>query len=140
MVVCKQVSDVHSNMWAQVVSHRFMSTVDREAHFKKLRAIYKEKCDLMCGYIDNEFSKKMSYIKPQGGLFVWCDLPENCNMNDFCRKAVQEYKIAVVPGNSFSIDENEVSHSFRLNYSTPTNEQINKGMEILARMTREMLD
>ena len=140
MVVCKQVSDVHSNMWAQVVSHRFMSTVDREAHFKKLRAIYKEKCDLMCDYIDNEFSKKIKYIKPQGGLFVWCDLPEDFDMNDFCRKAVQQYKIAVVPGNSFSIDTDEVSHSFRLNYSTPTNEQIKKGMDILARMTREMLD
>jgi 2-aminoadipate transaminase len=140
MVVCKQVSDVHSNMWAQVVSHRFMSTVDREAHFKKLRAIYKEKCDLMCDYIDNEFSKKIKYIKPQGGLFVWCDLPEKCDMNEFCRKAVQQYKIAVVPGNSFSIDTDEISHSFRLNYSTPTNEQIKKGMEILARMTREMLD
>ena len=140
MVVCKQVADVHSNMWAQVVSHRFMSTVDREAHFKKLRAIYKEKCDLMCDYIDNEFSKKIKYIKPQGGLFVWCDLPQDFDMNDFCRKAVQEYKIAVVPGNSFSIDTDEVSHSFRLNYSTPTNEQIKKGMDILARMTREMLD
>ena len=140
MVVCKQVADVHSNMWAQVVSYRFMSTVDREAHFKKLRAIYKEKCDLMCGYIDNEFSKKINYTKPQGGLFVWCDLPENCDMNDFCRKAVQDYKIAVVPGNSFNIEEGEVSHSFRLNYSTPTNEQIKKGMDILARMTREMLD
>ena len=34
IVVCKQVSDVHSNMWAQVVSHRFMTTVDRQAHFK----------------------------------------------------------------------------------------------------------
>ena len=140
MVVCKQVSDVHSNMWAQVVSHRFMSTVDREAHFRKLRAIYKEKCDLMCSYIDNSFSKQIKYIKPQGGLFVWCDLPESCDMNAFCRKAVQEYKIAVVPGNSFSIEQDEVSHSFRLNYSTPTNEQIKKGMDILARMTREMLD
>ena len=140
MVVCKQVADVHSNMWAQVVSHRFMSTVDREAHFKKLRAIYKEKCDLMCDYIDNEFSKKIHYVKPQGGLFVWCDLPENCDMNEFCRKAVQQYKVAVVPGNSFSIETDEVSHSFRLNYSTPTNEQIKKGMDILARMTREMLD
>lgn len=140
MVVCKQVADVHSNMWAQVVSYRFMSTVDREAHFRKLRAIYKEKCDLMCGYIENDFSKKIKYIKPQGGLFVWCDLPESCNMNEFCKQAVQQYKVAVVPGNSFSIDENEVSHSFRLNYSTPTNEQINKGMEILARMTKEMLD
>ncbi len=140
MVVCKQVSDVHSNMWAQVVCHRFMMTVDREAHFNKLRAIYKEKCDLMCSYIDNGFSDKINYIKPQGGLFVWCNLPESCDMNEFCRRAVQQYKVAVVPGNAFCIDEEEVSHSIRLNYSTPTNEQIMQGMEILARMTREMLD
>ncbi|MBP3760095.1 MAG: PLP-dependent aminotransferase family protein [Ruminococcus sp.] len=140
IVVCKQVSDVHSNMWAQVVSHRFMTTVDRQAHFEKLRDIYRKKCDLMCSYIDNGFSKKISYIKPQGGLFVWCTLPDNCDMNAFCKKAVQDYKIAIVPGNSFSIDQNEVSHSFRLNYSTPTNEQIEKGMEILAKMTRDMLD
>lgn len=140
IVVCKQVSDVHSNIWAQVVSHRFMTTVDREAHFNNLRAIYKKKSDLMCSYIDNEFSKKISYIKPEGGLFVWCTLPDDCDMNAFCKKAVQEYKIAVVPGDSFSIDTNEISHSFRLNYSTPTDEQIKKGMEILSRMTREILD
>ena len=140
IVVCKQVSDVHSNIWAQVVSHRFMTTVDREAHFNKLRDIYRKKCGLMCDHIDNGFSDKITYIRPEGGLFIWCTLPESCDMNAFCTKAVQDYKIAVVPGNSFSIDENEVSHSFRLNYSTPTNEQIDKGMEILARMTREMLD
>ncbi len=140
IVVCKQVSDVHSNIWAQVVSHRFMSTVDREAHFKKLRDIYRKKCDLMCSYIEDGFSKKISYIRPEGGLFIWCTLPDNCDMNAFCTKAVKDYKVALVPGNAFSITDGEVSHSFRLNYSTPKNEDIEKGMEILARMTREMLD
>ena len=140
IVVCKQVSDVHSNIWAQVVSYRFMTTVDREAHFQKLREIYRKKCELMCSYIENDFSEKITYIKPQGGLFIWCTLPDNCNMNDFCTQAVQQYKIAVVPGNAFNVRENDISHSFRLNYSTPTNEQIQKGMEILAKMTREILD
>ncbi len=140
IVVCKQVSDVHSNIWAQVVSHRFMTTVDREAHFNKLRDIYRNKCELMCSHIENGFSKKITYVKPEGGLFIWCTLPDDCDMNAFCTKAVQEYKVAVVPGNSFNIREGDISHSFRLNYSTPTNEQIDKGMEILARMTREMLD
>lgn len=140
IIVCKQVSDVHSNIWAQVVSHRFMTTIDRDEHFKKLRGIYKNKCELMCGYIDSGFSKKITYIKPEGGLFIWCTLPEGCDMNAFCKRAVSEFKIAVVPGNSFSIDENEVSRSFRLNYSTPTNEQIEKGMNILSKMTRELLD
>ncbi|MBR4627808.1 MAG: PLP-dependent aminotransferase family protein [Ruminococcus sp.] len=139
IVVCKQVADVHSNIWAQVVSHRFMTTVDREAHFNRLRGIYREKCGLMCRYIDEGFSKEISYVRPEGGLFIWCTLPESCDMNAFCTKAVKDYKVAVVPGNSFSIRADEVSHSFRLNYSTPTNAQIEKGMEILARMTRDML-
>ncbi|MDE5619409.1 MAG: PLP-dependent aminotransferase family protein [Ruminococcus sp.] len=139
IVVCKQVSDVHSNIWAQIVAHRFMTSVNLDEHFAGLREIYRKKCDLMCSYIDNGFSKKISYIRPQGGLFVWCTLPDDCDMNDFCKKAIQEYKIAVVPGNSFSIDESEKSHSFRLNYSTPTNEQIQKGMEVLANMTKDIL-
>lgn len=140
IVVCKQVSDVHSNIWAQVVAHRFMTSVNLDEHFKGLREIYRKKCDLMCSYIDNGFSKKISYIRPQGGLFVWCTLPDNCNMNEFCTRAIKDYKIAVVPGNSFSIDDSEKSHSFRLNYSTPTDEQIIKGMEILSKMTRDILD
>jgi 2-aminoadipate transaminase len=61
-------------------------------------------------------------------------------MNAFCTKAVQEYKVAIVPGNSFSISESDVSHSFSLNYSTPTNEQIIEGMEKLAGMTKDILD
>lgn len=139
IVVCKQVSDVHSNIWAQVVAQRFMTTVNLDEHFASLRKIYKKKCDIMCSYIDGGFSEKISYIRPEGGLFVWCTLPDDCDMNDFCKKAIQEYKIAVVPGNAFNIDESEKSHSFRLNYSTPTNEQIEKGMEILAKMTKDIL-
>ncbi len=140
IVVCKQVSDVHSNMWAQVISHRFMTTVDLDAHFTRLRDIYRRKCNLMCSYIDDGFSKKITYTKPQGGLFVWCTLPDDCDMNAFCAKAVQEYKVAVVPGNSFNIREDDRSSSFRLNYSTPSDDEIRKGMSILADMTKKMFD
>lgn len=140
IVVCKQVSDVHSNIWAQVICHRFMTSVNIDEHFAFLRKIYREKCDLMCSYIDNDFSKKISYTKPEGGLFIWCTLPDDCNMTDFCTRAVRDYKIAVVPGTAFCIKETDKTSSFRLNFSTPTNDQITKGMEILASMTREMLD
>lgn len=140
IIVCKQVSDVHSNIWAQVVTHRFMTSVDLDKHFTELSEIYKEKCQLMCSYIDNGFSKKITYTKPEGGLFVWCTLPEDSNMPEFCTKAVKDYKIAVIPGNAFSIHPQDKTTSFRLNFSTPTNKQIMDGMEILAKMTREMLD
>ena len=35
IVVCKQVADVHSNIWAQVMCHRFMTSVDLDKHFAK---------------------------------------------------------------------------------------------------------
>lgn len=140
IVVCKQVSDVHTNIWAQIVCHRFMQSVDLDEHFAKLRSIYKEKCELMCSYIDGGFSEKITYTKPEGGLFIWCTLPEDCDMPAFCTKAVKDYKIAVVPGNAFCIKETDKTSSFRLNFSTPTNQQISEGMEILASMTREMFD
>lgn len=138
MVVCKQVSDVHSNIWAQVICHRFMEDVDLDDHFVKLRKIYKRKCDLMISKIEETFSEKITYTRPQGGLFIWCTLPEGSDMPLFCKKAVSEYKIAVVPGNAFCIRESDPTASFRLNFSTPSDEQIIRGTEILGKMTKEM--
>ena len=60
-------------------------------------------------------------------------------MPAFCKKAVQDYKIAVVPGNAFTVNDTDPTTSFRLNFSTPTDEQITKGCEILGKMTKEML-
>lgn len=138
IVVCKQVSDVHSNIWAQVVCHRFITQVDMNKHFENLRAVYKKKCSLMISKIEECFSDKISFTRPQGGLFIWCTLPENADMPAFCKKAVSEYKIAVVPGNAFTIRENDPTSSFRLNFSTPTDEQLIRGTEILGKMTKEI--
>ena len=58
-------------------------------------------------------------------------------MNYFCKKAV-ENKVAVVPGNAFLVDESQPTLSFRINYSTPSNEQIEKGTDILAAVAKTM--
>lgn len=47
IVVCKQVSDVHSTIWSQLVCERFMTECNLDDHFDKLRSIYREKCGLM---------------------------------------------------------------------------------------------
>lgn len=140
MVICKQVADVHTTIWSQVVCYKFMQQVDINKHFEYLREIYRKKCALMIEGIEKHFSKKITYTKPEGGLFIWCTLPEGSDMPDFCTRAVRDYKIAVVPGTAFMINESDKTTSFRLNFSTPTDEQIVKGIEILGRMTKEMFD
>ena len=59
-------------------------------------------------------------------------------MVDFCTKAVKEYKIAIVPGTAFEINDTDETRSFRLNFSTPTDENIVKGIAILGKLSKEM--
>ncbi len=137
IVVCKQVADVHTNVLAQMICHQIMTEYDFEAHLADLRNIYKSKCELMLSEIDKNFSKKLTTTKPEGGLFIWGTLPDDCDMMDFCKKAV-ERKVAVVPGNAFIIDENEKISCFRMNFSTPSDEQLVKGCEIIGKLSKEM--
>ena len=94
----------------------------------------------MIDCMDKHFSDKVKYERPEGGLFIWATLPKGSNMTEFCTEAVRDYKIAVVPGTAFMINESDKTDSFRLNFSTPANEQIIKGIEILGNMTKEKFD
>lgn len=140
ITVCKQVSDVHTNIWAQAVCAAFLEETDMDTYLDGLRSIYRRKCELMADGIRQHFSKRIRWEMPEGGLFLWCTLPAECDVPAFCTQAVEQYKIAVVPGSAFLVDETEKSSCIRLNYSTPTDEQIVQGVEILGRMTREFLD
>lgn len=141
MVVCKQGEDVHTNVWAQMVAEKFMSEYDFDGHLENLRKIYRKKANFCMELLDKYVVPTgITYHKIDGGLFIWCRLPENSKMSmtDFCRKAI-DYKVCVVPGNAFLTDEAEQCSSFRINFSTPTDEQLEKGIKLLGKLASEVL-
>ncbi len=135
-VVCMQVSTVHTSILPQMIAYKFITENNFDEHLEKLRAIYRRKSDLMLNALKMQMPKSISFTEPEGGLFIWGTLPDG-DMNYFCKKAVQN-KVAVVPGNAFLTDETQPCLSFRLNYSTPTDEQIEKGVAILAQVAKTM--
>jgi len=135
MVVCKQGSDVHTPCLSQMIADRFMFTRDFDSHIAHIRQLYKEKADQMISLAKREFGAKVSFTKPQGGLFIWCTLPDGADMPGFVRDAVLQ-KVAVVPGNAFAVDQNAPNFSFRLNFSMPSAAQIDQGMGILGKLIR----
>lgn len=135
-VVCMQVSTVHTSILPQMIAYRFVTENDFEAHLERLRGIYRKKSELMLTNLKMQMPKSIKFTEPEGGLFIWGTLPDG-DMNYFCKKAVQN-KVAVVPGNAFLTDESKPCLSFRLNYSTPTDEQIEQGVKILAEVARTM--
>lgn len=131
MVVCKQGEDVHTNIWAQSVCHHFMTEYDYEAHLSALREIYKKKAAVLLTAMREHFEPKgITWSSFEGGLFAWCTLPEGVPMMDFVQRALEQ-RVCVVPGTAFLADESEPCSSFRVNFSTPTDEQLKDGIRIL---------
>ncbi len=137
LVVCKQGSDVHTNIWAQRICYEFIANYDFEGHLEKLRSIYRKKADFCMELLD-KYAPKIKYHKIDGGLFIWCSLPEGADMPEFCKTAV-ENKVCVVPGNAFLTDESQSSQCFRINFSTPDDVQLEKGIKILGKIADEYI-
>lgn len=137
LVVCKQGSDVHTNIWAQRICYEFIANYDFEGHLEKLRSIYRKKADFCMELLD-KYAPKIKYHKIDGGLFIWCSLPEGTDMPEFCKTAV-ENKVCVVPGNAFLTDESQSSQCFRINFSTPDDVQLKKGIKILGKIADEYI-
>ena len=55
----------------------------------------------------------------------------------FAQKALAQ-GVAIVPGNAFLVDEKESTTSFRLNYATPSQQDIQTGIAVLGRLTKEL--
>lgn len=136
MVVGKQTSDVHTTMFSQLLVYRWLTECDVSAHMEKMHEIYRRKLELMCGLIDSELKDAVTYVKPQGGLFVWCKLRDDIDMMTFCQKAADRH-VAVVPGIAFLTDETAKTQYIRLNFSTPSDDDIVKGMKILGEIAKE---
>ncbi len=138
MVVAKQVEDVHTNIFFQMVCHRYMTEYDLDAHIKDICALYEHKASLMLSALDRHMPECVKFTRPEGGLFIWCTLPDGMDCAALVKKALAE-KVAVVPGTAFNCDTEAPSQSFRLNYSMPKDEQIEEGVKRIADAIRSMM-
>jgi 2-aminoadipate transaminase len=135
MVVAKQSEDVHTNQFFQMLCYKFMTECDLDAHISMIREVYGRKCRLMLDCLERELPASMTFTRPEGGLFIWVTLPEGVDAAAFLKACIAE-KLMIVPGATFNCDVTEGSNSFRLNYSTPSDDQIREGIARLGKVAR----
>lgn len=135
MVVTKQVTDVHTPVLNQLIACDFVTKHDYDAHIQKSCDLYGRKNDLMLSCMDEMFPEYCSYTRPEGGLFLWCTLPDSFDSSEIFKAGVEK-KVAIVPGSSCMVDQAKKYSSFRLNFSNTSDENIKKGIERLAHVIR----
>ena len=137
LIVAKQVSDVHTPMLNQMICHKFLTLSDLPKHIERINDIYLRKSTLMLTELDSLADGAFSYTRPEGGLFIWCTLPENKDMLEFCKISIKN-RVAVVPGNAFYSDDTLKQQSFRINFSSPSDEMIVEGTKIITDVAKQM--
>jgi len=136
-LLLKNAADLSSSAIAQRQMAYYLEHNDLDTHIRRITGLYKERRDRMMIAIDREFPKEVHYEVPRGGLFIWLELPEGKDSRELLRRALAE-KVAFIPGGSFypsGVKNNEL----RLNFSNMALEDIDKGMAILGRLTKEYL-
>ncbi len=134
----KQASDLQASTTAQIELAKFLEMFDIEEHIEKIKKVYSERKNLMIEEMKKEFPPEIKYTNPQGGLFLWVELPENLDSKEIAEKALAK-KVAYVPGQAF-YPSGSKKNALRMNYSNMPEDRIIEGIKRLGEVFREAIE
>ena len=132
----KQLVDMHTNIFSQMVVAEYLKNNDYDEHIKTIIDLYGKQCNFMLECLDKYMPKDMHWTHPEGGMFIWATLPKGLDAIELCKKAA-EAGVAITPGEPF-YEKKRGEGTFRLNYTNSSFENIDKGISILAKVIKDM--
>jgi DNA-binding transcriptional MocR family regulator len=132
-VMCKQFSDAHTSTFAQATAAHYLKAGRMPATLDKVRKVYAARAQTMCDALRKDLGDAISFVQPQGGLFVWANLTgadgKVKDGNDFAKLAIDK-GVAFVPGAPFFC-QNPDHSTLRLSFATVGEDKILDGVDRL---------
>ena len=122
------------NMLAQSVVYRFCVSGRLERSIATVKAALAERVQAITAALDRELPEAV-YQAPEGGYFMWVELPEGTDV-DALFTAAAERDVAFVKGTDFLLEGGR--STLRLAYSGVTADQIDEGIRRLADAYRSL--
>ena len=126
LVLLKQGADLHVSTINQMVAHRAVSE-GYDQHLHRLRGAYGHKARVMLAALDKTMPKGVTWSHPEGGMFVWIDLPEGIDGAALLARAIAEERVAFVPGAPFYANHPDPA-TLRLSFATVGLDKIEEGV------------
>ncbi len=126
----KQAMDFNTSTIDQAAAAIYLESVDWAQRTTELRAVYAAPMGAMLEGLDAALPKGSAFTRPQGGVFVWVELPEGWSARALLERAV-EHGIFFMPGSGFFRDI-ESEATLRLSISNHTTESVAEGLRRLS--------
>lgn len=137
-VTAKQAMDLCCPAFTQAIAAEFCAQGHIYTRIAPIIALYRKKRDVMLTALKREMPDGVTWTRPQGGLFLWVRLPEGMDTEQLLRPAVEEEGVAYVVGSGFHADGTG-KNTMRLNFSYPSEKEIDDGIRRLARLVKRRL-
>jgi len=119
---------ISPGMVAQAIVHQFCVSGDIDRSIQTVRTALGERVRVLADAL-HEHIPGVSFTEPDGGYFLWVELPDDIDV-DRLLPAAAERGVAVVKGSDFLLDGGK--HALRLAYSAVTVDEIDEGVRRLA--------
>ncbi|NIE88390.1 MULTISPECIES: PLP-dependent aminotransferase family protein [unclassified Burkholderia] len=137
LVQAKQATDLHTPSLTQRIAHEVIRDGFLDEHVPGIRALYASQCDAMLDALARHMPAGVSWNRPEGGMFVWVQLPASIDSMALLEAAIAQ-NVAFVPGAPFFANDAQ-ANTLRLSFVTVPPEQIEQGVARLGKLLRERL-
>ena len=117
----------------QATIHEFVSSGRFEPNLERVRALLGARRDAMLAALERDFPPGAEWSRPDGGYFLWLDLPDGVRTADVADRA-SDAEVAFVSGSDFFPRGAGGDSSLRLAFSFPSPDEIGEGIGRLAEL------
>lgn len=135
LVLIKQASDLNTPVLNQEAMARVAESCF-ETHTARTNAIYKARRDAMLEALQAHMPDGVSWTRPEGGMFVWVELPGNIDAAELLKRSIERVGVAFVPGRAFHPDGSG-ANTLRLSFSCADFQKIEEGISRLGGLITE---
>lgn len=132
----KQLMDLHANTLGQWMLSHYLLEGHLEKQLIKTIPQYKERRDAMLGALAKYAPKDVQWNLPEGGFYIWCELPKEVDVKHLLMKSA-ERGVVFVPGYIFYTGAQD-SSCIRLNFTKHGTTDIDRGIHIIMNCLEEI--
>ncbi|XEC96403.1 PLP-dependent aminotransferase family protein [Paenibacillus tarimensis] len=126
MAKAKQAADLHSSTLDQQTLDQLLKHFPLDVHIRSIAAAYGSRMRDMQRLLREQSLMDVSWVEPQGGMFIWLELPEALDAEALLRAAVAK-GVAFVPGAPFFAAEPK-RNTARLNFTYTEGDRMREGI------------
>lgn len=139
LVLAKEAADLCSSPFTQLVAAEYLGSGHVDEDLQMVRKVYRERRDAMADALDAAFPREAQTRLPEGGLFLWVEMPPALDTKAMLARALEE-GVAYVPGTAFYPRKRDGRNFMRLNFSYPSIDDIDEGMRRLGAVVTDELE